>query len=235
MKKQMKILPILALTLFITGCDDGKVWPADIEEEGGPRVTASVSFRGLDAWPENYSLVFAAFDDSRKAPVLSKMISRPSSESEKVTINLNGLPPTTTSLSIAVVNKGREPVYTYYSYAYIPKDDELTLPVSEINLASFDRVQQHVFNTYCTRCHGAGNEAAAGLYLIEGKSYEAIVNKPATRSSEGKMLIEPNQPGLSFLPEVLSLDIINYNHTDVLPEAELITLIETWIKEGAEK
>ena len=35
------------------------------------------------------------------------------------------------------------------------------------------------------------------------------------------------------LYSILTEDIVRYNHTDVLPEAELVALIKTWINQGA--
>lgn len=42
-------------------------------------------------------------------------------------------------------------------------------------------------------------------------------------------------PSYSFLIDILTGDIVNYNHTDVLPQDELVTLIKTWIRDGAKE
>ena len=180
-------------------------------------------------------LLFAAFGDDEEMPVVSKIISRPSSEDEEVSVTLNGLDERTKRITVTVANKGRQPLYHFYSYPLKNTTEETILPVETINLATYDRIQHQVYNNYCIACHGAGDYAAANLYLTENKSYEATVNVPAPLSSTGKMLVKPGLSSQSFLVDILTNDIVNYNHTDVLPEDELITLIKTWINDGAQK
>jgi hypothetical protein len=234
MRKGLLYVASLVCGCLFTGCDDGNIYPPEREEAGGPKVTMQVSFTGLEAWPVNYSLIFAAFGEDGKHPVMSKIISRPASGNEQVTVSLSGLDERVRTIGIAVANKGREQVYSCYSYTY-NGEQELLLPVSEINLAAFGRVQQQVFDSYCTRCHGEGEQAAASMYLTADRSYRSIVNVPSSLSAAKKLLIHPGLPAESFMIDILTTDIVRYNHTDVLPEAEMITLIETWIKDGAEE
>jgi hypothetical protein len=220
--------------LILAGCDEGKIYPAEAEAMTGGKGVMQVSFKALEAWPVEYSLAFAAFDGNSRLPVISKIIPKPSGEGEKVSVTLNGLDETVRQLSIAVVNKGREPVYDFISFAVNRPEEEITLPVDEIDLAQYDRIQKQVFNAYCIRCHGAGETAAAGMYLTEGNSYPSIAGVAALLSGEGKPRIALNRrPADSFLIDILKEDILAYNHTDVLPEAELVTLIETWVANGA--
>lgn len=225
----------LLLTSCLLSCDDGKIYPKETEEVSGGKATINVRFTGQDAWPSEYMLLFAAFGDDEEMPVVSKIISRPSSEDEEVSVTLNGLDERTKRITVTVANKGRQPLYHFYSYPLENTTEETILPVETINLATYDRIQHQVYNNYCIACHGAGDHAAADLYLTENKSYEATVNVPAPLSSTGKMLVKPGLSSQSFLVDILTNDTVNYNHTDVLPEDELITLIKTWINDGAQK
>ncbi|MDH6359029.1 hypothetical protein [Parabacteroides sp. PF5-9] len=225
---------IISLQIFLLpGCDDGKIYPEEQKDVKGGKGTMAITFTGEKAWPEEYLLVFGAFGDDPDMPVVSKIISKPASSGDEVSVTLNGLDERTKELSIAVVNKGRQPLYHFYRYAVKDPYAEMTLPMKEIDLADYNRIQEQVFDAYCIRCHGGGSVPAAGLDLTAGKSYHTLVNKPATLSKAGRLLVEPDKPGRSFLTEILEEDIIRYNHTDVLPEKELITLIKTWIENGA--
>jgi len=235
-KKEYYLFLIMAmLSVLAISCDDGRIYPDDTTEVSGGKATMEVTFSGEGAWPQEYMLIFAAFGEEGKIPVKSKIISQPDKMDSPVSVTLNGLNEDTKTISIAVVNKGRELIYDFYSYPIDDPDKEIVLPVTEIDLARYDRVQQQVFNAYCIRCHGAGTNAAADLDLTATHGYKSLVNQPALLSEEGLSLVAPGQPSRSFLMKILREDIIQYNHTDVLPEAELIDLIETWIKNGAEE
>lgn len=235
-KKEYYLFLITAvLSVLVLSCDDGRIYPEDTSEVSGGKATMEVTFHGEGAWPKEYMLIFAAFGQEGKIPVKSKIISQPDRMDSPVSVTLNGLNEETKTISIAVVNKGRELIYDFYSYPIDDPDKEITLPVTEIDLAQYDRVQQQVFDAYCIRCHGAGTNAAADLDLTTIYSYKSLVDQPALLSEEGLSLVVPEQPSRSFLIEILREDILQYNHTDVLPEAELIDLIETWIRNGAEE
>ncbi|MDL2265448.1 cytochrome c [Parabacteroides sp. OttesenSCG-928-G07] len=220
--------------LFFTGCDDGRIYPDELGEAEGGKATMRVVFKGQEAWPSAYMLVFAAFGEDEGMPVVSKIISQPSKENAEVAVTLNGLSEGIKKVSIAVTNKGRELVYAYYTFPIDDPSQEVTLPISEINLASYDRIQNQVFDSYCIRCHGAGNQAAANLNLTKDYSPESLINVPSALSGKGELLVTPQQADESFLVKVLKEDVIQYNHMDVLPEAELVTLIETWVNKSIE-
>lgn len=233
--KQIQAILFCLILLSFSSCDDGRIYPAEEAEEGGGKGSMKVRFHGEGAWPQEYMLVFAAFGDDNGIPVISKVIPKPDHSDTPVEMTLNGLDERTKRLSVAVVNKGRELIYDFYSYPVDDASKEILLPVTEINLAGYDRIQKQVFDAYCIRCHGAGENAAAGLNLMGGHSYESLVNIKSVLSKDDKLLVNPGQTGRSFLYDVLKEDIINYNHTDVLPESELIELISAWITNGAEK
>lgn len=233
MIKQITIL--IFIFLLFTRCDEGKIYPKETENVTGGKVTLNASFKDTEAWPQEYMLVLAACEEDEDLPIVSKIIPEPKNQGEKVSVTLNGIDERSKKIVVAIVNKGRQILYNYYTYPISDVNAEITLPIEEINLACYDRIQQQVFNAYCTRCHGAGDHAAANLYLTEGKSHKALVNVKAPLSETGKMLVKPNKAEESFLIDILNQDIIQYNHTDVLPENELVTLIKTWINKGAEE
>lgn len=218
-----------------TACDEGKIYPPENNGLSGNKINMEIVFTGQEAWPAEYMLVFAAFGDDEEMPVVSKIISKPASENEKVIYTLNGLDERSKKVTISVVNKGRQALYHFYSYPIDSDVEEMTLPVETIDLAAFDRIQKQVFNNYCITCHGAGDHAAANLNLTEGKSRAQLVNMEAELSSDNKKLVYPEKSEQSFLMDILENDLIHYNHTDVLPEKELITLIKTWIDSGAKE
>ena len=228
------------MTLFIAGlcfcaCDEGKIYPAENNGTSGNKVNMEVVFTGQDAWPSEYMLVFAAFGEDEEMPVVSKVISKPDSEKEKVSSTLNGLDERSNRVTVSVVNKGRQALYHFYSCPIDKETEEMTLPVDTIDLAAFERIQSQVFNNYCITCHGAGDYAAADLNLTEGKSHTRLVNVEAKLSPDNKKLVLSGKSGQSFLTDILENDLVQYNHTDVLPEKELITLIKTWIDNGAKE
>lgn len=231
------IYTFFAVFLMLTSCDDGDLHPTEAGGADGQQVTLEAAFSGLKAWPAAYQLTLAAYGEDTENPLMSIQIPEPKTESGTVSLSLNGIPDATKTIGISILTKGRKLIYNYYTYdiSNATETGNITLPVKEINVASFDRIQHQVFNNYCAACHGAGDRAAAGLYLTEGKSHAALVNIIADLSAANKKLVEPGMPSQSFIIDILTQDIVNYNHTDVLPEEELVTLIKTWITNGAKE
>lgn len=229
------IYTFFAVILLLSSCDDGDLHPIEAGGADGRKVSLQATCGSIQAWPSAYQLTLAAYGTDTENPLMSVQIPKPKSENEEISISLNGIPDETKTIGISILTKGRKRIYNYYTYAVqdAPEADQITLPVREIDIACFDRIQQQVFNNYCAACHGAGDRAAAGLYLTEGKSHAALVGTKATLT--GKMRVDPGMPSQSFLIDILTRDIVNYNHTDVLPEEELITLVRTWITNGAKE
>ncbi|RHJ92132.1 hypothetical protein [Parabacteroides bouchesdurhonensis] len=222
-----------AVFLLLISCDDGDLHPEGTGEAEGLKATMEVSFSGLKAWPSAYQMVLAAYGNDTENPLMSKQISVPKSENDIVVLDLNGLPEEARTIGISILTKGRKLVYNYYTYDIGNATEDVVLPISQINVASFDRIQHQVFDNYCAPCHDAGDKAAAGLSLTDGKSYMSLVKVKANLSATNKNRIEPGMPSQSFLVDILTEDIVNYNHTDVLPQEELVTLIKEWITQGA--
>ena len=104
------------------------------------------------------------------------------------------------------------------------------MDVGTINISMFNAIQQAFFNTTCANCHGASNRAAAGLYLTEGKSREALVDVDS-RKVEGR-----NNSVLHMVLNQQTVEGISMDHRDLVSEKNEMTilpLIDSWINNGA--
>lgn len=234
MEKRFVSALLLTVVILLTGCDEGKIYP---EETTTHTMFArlDVTLKGKEAWPQKDLIVLAAFSDDNSLPVATTVIPEPTASSNTASVSL-GLTGSEKMLAVSIVTKGttRQVLYNFYTYPITEFSEEITLPVKEIDLASFDRVQKLIFDANCVACHGGSTTAAAGLYLTEGKSYDAIVERAASLSGEGKMIVCPEKPDESFIMDILQSDIVRYNHSDIFASTpEFITLMKTWITEGA--
>lgn len=106
------------------------------------------------------------------------------------------------------------------------------MPVSNIDYAT---QIQPIWNNDCVGCHDAGSDNSGGLNL-KTESWSHLVGV-MSREVPGKKLIEPGAPERSFLFEKVSCASPQIG-TRMQPtgdnlSAEVLVLIETWIKEGA--
>ncbi|MDD2952991.1 MAG: hypothetical protein PHC95_07485 [Parabacteroides sp.] len=241
MRHPIRSLSLLAAFPFLLAglgaCDEGKVYPEEISTYQS-YANLSLEIKGEKAFPKKELLVLASFGEDPSTPITTAVIPEPSSANKHISARL-GLTGNEKYLSVAIVTMGatRELVYSFYSYplSSVPTED-FTVPVTELDLSPFARVQQQVFNANCIACHGGSTSAAAGLYLTEGRSYQALVNVAADLSTAGKVFVKPGEPTASFLLEVLSSDKLRYNHSDIFASMpEYISLLESWIEEGAKK
>ena len=114
------------------------------------------------------------------------------------------------------------------------------MDVGTINISMFNTIQQSFFNTTCANCHGASNRAAAGLFLTEGKSYQAMVDVNS-KKVEGRKLVETNNATNSVLHMVLNQQEvagISMAHRDLVSEKNeqtILPLIDSWINNGAKE
>ena len=102
-----KIYLLAVFSILFSSCDDGDLPIATSEETGGFKASIQLTFQGIEAWPSAYQLVFAAYGEDKETPILSKQIAAPKSETEEVSLPLNGLPDETRSVAISLLTKGR--------------------------------------------------------------------------------------------------------------------------------
>lgn len=232
-----KIWSLLLACLLLTACDEGKIYPEQPAEHD-VYVAMNTAFKGLNAWPRNYLIVLASFGDNDREPLSTAVIPEPTTTDGKASVRL-GLSGQEKKIAISLVTKGtpREVIYNFYTYTIDNTSAaEINLPIEEIDIAFFGRIQSQIFNDNCIACHGGSTHAAARLYLTEGKSHPSLVNVQADLSHDGQLFVMPGKASQSFLMDILQSDIVKYNHSDILASnPELITLVKTWIEEDAKE
>lgn len=235
MKKEI-LSTVLLLMLGFIACDDGKIYNNNnpVTAEGSTlKITANIS--GIDKWPEGYSVVVAGFGENDYA-VISKGIPVPATDGGTVSVVLSGITGDVDQIELCVINRLRKRIATFYQSDFSAQADTLFLNAGTIDAGMFNSIQKNVFDNYCIACHGTSTSAAGGLYLTEGKSYQALVNVKADLSPEGKMLVNPGDPDDSFLLDILQSNITRHDHSDILSVMpEKITLLKSWIEGGAKE
>nr|WP_302829553.1 hypothetical protein [uncultured Bacteroides sp.] len=233
MNRELKYIMTVCLCLLgVSACDEGKIYP-DNTIDNGRTATITLHFTGLDAWPQKNSMSLVSLGEDSKTPILVKRILEPSSEAEVVTMTLNNLTEETRGIAIAVVTSGMSLVHSYRVFSAGTSDDALILPETTINVATFGRIQSQVFNQKCVVCHGGSTSLAGDLDLTSEKSYDALFNVKAPHSNDGKSYVTPEDLDNCYLLDVMNHD----NHVDIFNGAErreVLALIRTWIKAGAE-
>lgn len=226
----------LAVFIFLLGlssCDEGKIYPDDAIDTGRT-ATITLHFTEMDAWPEKNYLVLMGLGEDETTPLLTKRILQPGSEEEAVTITLNNLSEDTRTIAIAVATTGMSLVYSYQTFSVDNAAEKtITLPETTVGLASYKRIQSQIFNQKCVACHGGSTSEAGQLNLMPEKSYAGMVNIKAPHSESGKNYVTPGDISNSHLLDALEQD----NHSDIFNGAErreVLALIRTWIKVGAE-
>ena len=106
-------------------------------------------------------------------------------------------------------------------------------------------IQREIFNTQdssgrlsCIQCHtNVGRTPAAGLNLVEGASFAALVGRPSVQKP-GETLVIPGDPDNSYLVKKLdgAAGIVGLrmprNNGPFLTEGQML-VIRRWIREGA--
>jgi hypothetical protein len=190
-------------------------------------VTLEGTLSGWDGWSDGMSVVLAGFEDDNDYAVISK----PVTTAEGLT--LSQIPESVTSVELCVINRLRQRVATFKEIDFTQQT--ATISVGTLNVSMYSCIQQSVFNTTCAHCHGGSNFAAAGLNLTEGKSYDCLVNH-ASRKVDGGTLVIPGNAAGSVLPQVLGSSLTStwgYDHSKEVLDANVLSLIDSWINAGA--
>ena len=143
-----------------------------------------------------------------------------------------------TTIELCVINKLRKRVISFQSMDDLTAvDDTILMDVGTVNVGMYHGIQEKVFNTTCAHCHGGSSSAAANLYLTEGKSYEALVNRPS-KKVDGMLLVKPGSAQESVLHTLLNTTISStwgYDHSKEIVSSPILTLIDDWINNGAQE
>ncbi len=219
-----------ALLPFCFSCDSGDIYPKETVYDG-ITIETELHFTGVGAWPEDYQLILAAYGDDTENPVASQSIDQVSTDGESVKITFANVLTDAKTIAVSMV-KSRKLVYKFTEALLTEGEKKVELPVQEVNLLTFNRLQSQLFSQ-CAACHGGSTTASAGLYLTEGQSYNMLVNHPAVHST--KMRVAPGLISGSFIVDVLggSTDV-KYNHSKLSSlKAEDVVLLKEWIENGA--
>ena len=228
----------LIMTSVFVACDDGPIQENTITFKEGRVVKLTGTLSGLANWPDEYSVAVAGFDGTDEYAVISKAI--PKNEDGKVEIVLSGISDEVTNVQLCVLDRLRRHVMTFQQMELEQTRDTMYLEAGTVDASMFNAIQMSFLSTTCANCHGASNHAAAGLYLTEGKSYEALVGKPSKKVS-GVNMVEPGDANASLLHTILhqeTVEGISMTHRDRVSEKNeqsILPLIDSWINNGAKE
>lgn len=238
MKKSLTFVVSLLLAGAFAACDDG-----DIHEKGSYTSTGRVvkmtgQISGLDHWTQNYSIALAGFSSESQYAVINKAIPVGNNQMDMVMTNI---PDNVDEIALCAINRLRKRIVVFAKLdgSDIATDDTIHFDVDGVDVSMMTAIQQEVFNTTCYSCHGGSSFAAAGLYLTDGKSYDALVGQPS-KKVEGMSLVSPGDAEESVLHQVLATDLTHNwrtSHINMLATGradDLILLIDNWINNGAE-
>lgn len=229
------LLALPLLSAIATSCDDGKIYDegmGPVKREGSTvKLTAQIN--DYSSWPSGYSLVLAGFATNDQYAQTAKGLGM--DKEGKVDMVLSGVTNEVSQLEICVINKLRKRIATFYKTDFTGQEDTIRVDAGTIDADIFNSIQNNIL-TACTNCHGAGNSAAAGLYLTAGKSYAALVNAKAVTSKEERVLVKPNDVENSYILDVLTQGASSHYHNDILSgDMDKLDLLENWIEDGAKK
>ena len=236
MKKYIFASLLALTTVGMSSCDDGPIQETTISFKEGRVVKLTGTVTGLQNWPDDYSVAIAGFDGTDEYAVISKAL--PKTSSGKVEVVLSGISDEVTNVQFCVLDRLRRQVMTFQQMDLEQTRDTMRFDVGNVDASMYNAIQLSYFNTTCANCHGASNRAAAGLYLTEGKSYDAMVGKPSTKLPD-IMLVKPGDADHSLLHMVLRQDKvegISMIHRDMVSEKNeqsILPLIDSWINNGA--
>ena len=237
MKKYILFGGYLLLLAYITSCDDGRIYEkTETLSEEGRTLKMSGKINGISKWPDGYSVVVAGFSDESEYAVVTKTI--PAVEDDEIQVTMTGVSDKVTTIELCVINKLRKRVISFQSMDDLTAvDDTILMDVGTVNVGMYHGIQEKVFNTTCAHCHGGSSSAAANLYLTEGKSYEALVNRPS-KKVDGMLLVKPGSAQESVLHTLLNTTISStwgYDHSKEIVSSPILTLIDDWINNGAQE
>lgn len=226
---------------MLNACDDGRIYPETDVLPEGRTVLLEGTLEGLENWADDYRVSIAGFEgtDDEYADV-SKVISSSDLINGKVSVELSGIKENITLVRLCVLDRLRKHIVSFKEINISKSDELIRMDVGTINISMLNAIQMSFFNTTCANCHGASIRAAAELYLIEGKSYNSLVDVDS-KKVEGKKLVAPGTSSNSVLHMVLnqqSVEGISMDHYDLVSEKNKITilpLIDSWINNGAKE
>ena len=241
--KRLVSKTLIGVSLFsLCACDDGRIYPETNTSADGKTVVLEGVLEGFDSWSSNYRVSIAGFEqaDDEYASVSKVITASDIQEDGKALVELSGIKDNVTLVRLCILDRLRRHIVGFKEVDISDATEPVKMDVGTIDISMFNTIQQSFFNTTCANCHGASNRAAAGLFLTEGKSYQALVDVDS-KKVEGKKLVETNNAANSVLHMVLtqqSVEGISMAHRDLVSEKNeetLLPLIDSWINNGAKE
>jgi hypothetical protein len=234
-KHFLKILCRLCIPIVLLSCDSGDIYPKAYEHDRGVSVSATFVFDNLNAFPNDYPLIFGAFNDKQSTPLASVRIMKPKN-ADPVRVSIDNLSPDATSVILCLTNLGRQPVFSLFEMDITVAGDSIVVPETQISLTSYERIQNLVFEQYtCVSCH-QGSAGAGNLLLTADNSYSSLVNKISSAGS-AKNRVTPFDVANSFLLDVLEDENLDLTqpHTGFVTRNDDIVLLKEWITDGCKR
>lgn len=226
-----------------TACDDGRIEEnlRESSTEEGRVVKLTGQLNGVSTWNSAYSLAVAGYNETSNYAVISKAIPTNQPDGASIEWIMTGIVDEVKTIKLCAIDKLRRSVADFVVLTQddwaSATDDTIRMNLGTLNVGMFSAIQKEVFNAKCVSCHGQSTFAGAGLYLTEGKSYEALVNKSSERNPSF-LLVQPEDPDNSFLYHVITENgVVSHDHMDLFSEKDesQLELIKKWIEHGAQQ
>jgi len=227
---------LAAALLLCSACDDGRIYDDTTTAKTGVVVKLTGQLKGMQNWPNKYHISLAGFDDESTYALIAKEVPTPDSLGN-VTMTLSGITDDVTSIHLCALNQLRQRVVTFATQDITSTSDTIYMEVGELNISMFQAIQDNIFTTTCSACHNSPQTRAAGLCLVDGYSYDALVGKTSTKQPD-LQLVTPGDASSSILYLALSTDTTStwlYNHSSEVPQTNMLALIKNWIDNGAKQ
>lgn len=233
--KNSLIFATLLGALALSACDEGDIIERKPEVQTSGKVAKLTAYvTGVDSWSSPYSLVLAGFAENSDYAVIQKPL--PNISAGNVTTTLRIGDDHISTIELCVTNRLGQRILSFASAsAGQIQGDTLHLEVGTVNVGMYKSIQDRVFTITCARCHGLGNTPAGNLTLTGNESYASLVNHEARRPENGIRVV-PGDADASLLHKVIHGDAdsgINFDHSNMIKESSIITLIDNWISAGA--
>ncbi|MCM1291775.1 MAG: hypothetical protein NC201_07790 [Prevotella sp.] len=219
----------LLIGAISAGCDDGDIYPSgeDLSGDNGMSIVLTGTINGMpSSYDSGLTLVLAAFKDGNDFAISTKNVGNGSND-----IRIDNVSTSANTVELCLINSLRKRIFTIASRSVEGTAGEIiTFDVGNVDASPFGVIQNSVFSSTCTQCHGATGHAAAGLDLQDGKAYKMLVGVESTVVA-GKLRVNPGNASSSTLWEALATDDSehwSFDHSNLL-DSEKASFITNWI------
>lgn len=226
--RNKKIL-LLLLPFLLSGCDDGRIYPTDIDLSGDSGITVVMTGEisgSSDSYESGYSLVLAAFNESDDYAIVSKTVHDGSDS-----VELSNVSPKASTIELCLINSLRKRILTLSTVSVSASaGDRISFDVGKVDASHFSIMNNTIFGKSCVQCHGATGNAAAGLDLRTEEAYRMLVGT-ASSLEDGVLRVNPGDAASSTLWRVVATDVSEswkFDHSNLLTYDQ-VGFIENWI------